>query len=68
MEKCTQEQRLDSLDDRVDTMEERMKTQETLTTDIRLILAKQSGAQLALMGLIGAASTIGSLVVQILKG
>lgn len=61
MEKCTQEQRVENL-------EERMTKQEELTTDIRLILAKQSGTQLALMGIVGAISTIGGLVVQFFRG
>lgn len=61
MDVCTQEQRIENL-------EERMNKQENLTTDIRLILAKQSGTQLALMGLIGFISTVGGLIIQVVKG
>lgn len=61
MEKCIQEQRIDSLEDR-------MKNLENITTDVRLMLAKQNGMQIALMGVVGFISTIGSLLVQFFKG
>lgn len=61
MDVCTQEQRIDNL-------EERMDKQECLTTDIRLILAKQSGTQVAIVAIVGFISTIGGFVLQLIKG
>ena len=61
MEPCTQNQRIDIL-------EERAAKHDCLITDIRLIMAKQSGMQVAIVAIAGFISTIGSLIIQIFKG
>jgi len=61
MESCTQEQRIDAI-------EERMDKHDSLITDIRLIMAKQSGIQVAIVAVAGFISTVGGLLIQIFKG
>ena len=61
MDQCTQEQRIENLENRVD------KT-ENLITDLRLMMAKQTGTITAIVGIIAFLGNLGGLLIQYLRG
>ena len=61
MEQCTQEKRLNNLEERVDK-------NENLITDIRLMMAKQTGTITAIVGLIAFLGNLGGLLIQYFRG